>query len=200
MAKRTRRRNKRYSHKRNSNKRNSNKRRVSRKVSKKTYKRKNMRGGNTISGYYSGYFTQGGDIMNETMTIYKAENMCKFLPNCIGFCYKVQLSTDRDEYFGEYTTPYLIYFKSNNSKFIEENGDSVPYSGWISFVKMDDTRPDKPKKMGFVQSVEELIRPDEKVTKFLMNNELPELVKHFDDLGYDDFDLLNEHHTIVEKL
>lgn len=46
MAKRTRRRNKRYSQKRNSKKKRvSKKRRVSKRVSKKTYKHKNMRGG-----------------------------------------------------------------------------------------------------------------------------------------------------------
>lgn len=51
MAKRTRRRNKRYSQKRNSNKRRVSKRRqrVSRRVYKKTYKRKNMRGGFTFA-------------------------------------------------------------------------------------------------------------------------------------------------------
>ena len=87
MAKRTRRRNKRYSHKRNSKKKRvSKKRRVSRRrVSKKTYKRKNMRGGsggdiisNLLSSlsedYKSRYDGSGSEIKSDIRSVLGSNN------------------------------------------------------------------------------------------------------------------------------
>ena len=88
MAKRTRRRKKRYSHKRNSKKKRvSKKRRVSRKVSKKTYKHKNMRGGSgddiisnllsSLNGdydYESRYDESGSEIKSAIRSVLGSNN------------------------------------------------------------------------------------------------------------------------------
>ena len=96
MAKRTRRRNKRYSHKRNSNKRRVSKRRVS----KKTYKRKNMRGGSgdyiisnllknptyktTYKTTYDSMETEFKDIIVQTLNGNDSETVKEILKNFLG--------------------------------------------------------------------------------------------------------------------
>ena len=184
MAKRTKRRNIRYSRKRNSKKKRVSKKRQ--RVSKKIYKHKNMRGGNTIRGYYDGYFSAGNDLYLPTqMTIFQAEKLCDSIPNCIGFCYQgPNDTTDRETEI--LTTTYMIHFKSDESEFFGKMPEGSD-GGWVSFVKMEDTRHDKPTSEPIIHSARDLT--DDEVALFLMENDLPQLVKPFDELGYDNLAL-----------